>query len=108
MKAAAAARSSPLATGPSTAMPSYSTLGPFGPALLPQELEGDWLHQREAFQAGPERGGGFERQGRTVRMAHEVKRAFGLLGDGKQHVHVGIGAVGLLGRPRVRPSIADE
>jgi hypothetical protein len=34
-------------------------------------------------------------------MAYEVKRAFGLLGDGKQHAHVGIGAEGLFGGPRV-------
>jgi hypothetical protein len=74
-------------------------LGPFRPALLPQEMEGDRLHQREALHAGSELARGLERQGCPVRVADEVKRAFGFLGDGRQHVQVGFALERLISRP---------
>jgi hypothetical protein len=75
-------------------------LGPFGPPLLSQEMEGDRFHQHQALDARAQRARRLECQSGAVGMAHQMKRAFDFLGEGEQHADIGVDGEGLFGRPR--------
>ena len=83
-------------------------LFPFRAVLKPQEMEGDRLDQGQALDAVPELAGGLERQRRAIRMADEMERASGLLGESQQDLHVGLDAEGLVDGPGIGLAVTDE